>query len=145
MFERFLVSGDSVVVPARVAYLIEREFRIDERRADLRGRDAEFDSVLLAFHAAAMVWRQKVGASEAPGAGSACGTVVAEPAEPGRRSTGQPTGVSTEAAALRCGLGPRAVRRAAAEGRLPGRKDGDVWVFDPADVEAFAEGRRIGA
>ena len=49
---------------------------------------------------------------------------------------------STEDAARELGVSPQAVRAAARDGRLPGRRLGRAWMFDRDAVTEFKERRR---
>ncbi|MFS4506918.1 helix-turn-helix domain-containing protein [Clavibacter sp. Sh2141] len=91
-----------VIVPGRVAAILERFARLDAFRTQVRGQDSELDAVLIDFHAAAVAWRStEVGTSEAP--------------EP------EPIGewVSTGEAARLLHRTSRGIRKAITERRLP--------------------------
>jgi excisionase family DNA binding protein len=53
-----------------------------------------------------------------------------------------PWALTVEQVAQRVGVTTRAVRKAAATGRLPGRQDGGRWWFHESDVQAWQAGRR---
>lgn len=158
MSDRFL-RGDWALVSPRVAWLLERRFGISAWRQEVRGRDAEVDAELLALHAAAVEFEAAARAS-VPGSGlpggtvasrgvglpvrfhgaSGCGNSVAEMAGPG--DTRGRDLVSARGAAALTGLTSRAVRAAAASGRLPGIRADGRWLFLAPDVVAWAAGRR---
>ena len=131
------VSGDHlapvVVVPARVAAVLHRLTALDRVRLEHRGADEELDAVLAAMAAADRWWRSSVGGTHRDGAGS-------ESASSGHGSYRAATWSTSEVAAA-AGISERAVRRAAAEARLPGRRIGRTWLFDPVDVRTWREAR----
>jgi excisionase family DNA binding protein len=45
--------------------------------------------------------------------------------------------------AERCGITPQAIRRLCREGRVPHLRVGGVWRFDPDDIAAWLESRRV--
>jgi hypothetical protein len=91
-----------VVVPGRIAAILEYHGKLDRFRVAVRGRDSELDLVLIDMHTAATAWRSTAtGTTEAP--------------EP------EPTGewVSTGEAARLLHRTSRAIRKAITERRLP--------------------------
>lgn len=122
-----LANGDGVVVPARVIAWIARRAHLDQLRIAARGMgDAELDSVLLACRISALT------------AGK-FRPHVATPPEP--KSPSKWVGCGGAAAAL--GVTDRAIRKAAAEGRLQATKTADgAWRIARADVEQFRATRR---
>jgi excisionase family DNA binding protein len=125
------VHGDGavVVVPARAAAWLERFADLRALRIRHRGADPEVDAVLVALGVAAAAWREQH-------TGTANGTTVADVAEPAPSSS-----VTTAEAGQLLGIGPRAVRRAIAEGRLRAERHGDVWRIRREDVEHFRAAR----
>jgi excisionase family DNA binding protein len=121
------VHGDGavVVVPARTAAWLERFADLRAIRTAHRGADPEVDAVLVALALAAATWRNAH-------AGSVRGTDLARTAEPVASSL-----LTTAEAGHLLGLGPRAVRKAVAEGRLQAVKHGDAWQIEREDVEHF--------
>ena len=118
------VDGPVVIVPGRVAAWLGREFRLDRRRIEVRGADAELDSVLVALGVAAAAWRS-----------SALGTDHRNRSEP-RSSL---TVMTTADVADRLDCTNRAVVKAIADGRLPARKEGRRWLVDPEDFAHYYE------
>ncbi len=130
---RYVVDGPVVVIPAKIALLLERTLKLDELRIRVRGHNAEIDDVLSAWHAVAMQYTDEVSASD-PGSRND------RPPEAGRESTQKP--LTAQQVADRAGVADRAIRLAASEGRLNGRYDGGQWRFDPIDVAAYLATRR---
>lgn len=128
--EAFL-HGDIVIVPRRACAWLEQFADLRNRRTAHRGVDAEVDAVLVAIATAAAAWRQ---AHRVP----TVGTNVAGSAEPAASSL---LLTSTQAAEL-LGCTDRAVRKAAAEGRLLATKSGRCWRIEP---EALAHYRAANA
>lgn len=121
------VHGDGavVVVPARVAAWLERYADLRALRTAQRGADPEVDGVLVALGVAAASWRQQR-------VGSVCGTDLAPAAEPVASSA-----LTAEQAGQLLGIGARAVRKAAAEGRLRAVRHGGAWHIEREDVEHY--------
>ena len=130
MIQRYAIDGPAVIVPARIALLLERHYRMERLRLEVRGRDAELDGVLAAWHAAAMQW------SPGSDAGSDAGTEMAGGSEPAGQSDPVDP-ISASEVARSCGVSPRAVTKAASEGRLRGRLVAGRWTFHPDDVAAW--------
>src|SRR5687768_15452256 len=131
---RYMVDGPAAVVPARVAAWLERRFDLDRVRIEMRGQDPQLDGVLNALHAVACQWDPAGAASVST---SADGSPVAPLAEvpPASTSMGTP-----EVAQL-ADVTTRAVRLAASQGRLRGRRVGGQWVFDMEDVAFWVTSR----
>lgn len=129
MIQRYAIDGPAVVVPARIALLLERHYRMDRLRVDVRGRDAELDGVLSAWHAVAMQWTPEHS-------GSGAGTEVVTDPEPVAPSEAVEL-ISASEVANRCGCTTRAVTKAAVERRIHGRQVAGRWLFHPNDVVAW--------
>jgi excisionase family DNA binding protein len=109
-----------VIVPGRVAAILERFARLDAFRTQVRGRDSELDAVLIDFHAAAVAWRStEVGTTEAP-----------KPELPRMWA-------STSEAATVLRIGDRAIRKAIAEGRLPADSVDGRWRIAREDLAHY--------
>lgn len=115
-----------VVVPARIAALLDQHLRLDRFRKSVRGHDAELDSVLLAIRLAAVVYS------------SATGTERAKTPEPQPHSS---RGIGTPAAAIQLGISDRAVRKAMTEGRLNAEKVDGRWRTSHADIQSYRANR----
>lgn len=124
------IDGPVVVVPARVAAWLERYTDLRSLRTAQRGADPEVDGVLIAMGVAAARWRQQH-------TGSARGTAVAATAEPAPSSS-----LTTTQAGQLLGVGPRAVRKAIAEGRLRAEPHGSAWRIAREEVEHYRAARR---
>jgi excisionase family DNA binding protein len=120
------VDGPAVVVSARTAAWLERYGGLTSLRVKVRGTDPEISRELQELRAAAMAWR-----------GSATGTKEAVKPEPATSSSWLST---TEAADL-LGIGPRAVRKAIALGRLPSTDSGGRHRVSREDVEHYRAAR----
>jgi excisionase family DNA binding protein len=132
----YLIGG-AVVLPGRLAALLVRMAGRDKLamlRLNCRDTDAEAHGALLALVLAAQMYEEIRGSAD----GTKLATAKAFPGELTRW-------VSSLEAAERLGITSRAVRRAAAEGRLRGRQVGNGWVFDPVDVEVFRMEREARA
>lgn len=125
---RYVHAGGIVVVPARIAAVLERYTDVGRLRVDRRGQDAELDAVLQALRFAAMGWKS-----------SATGTSVATVAEPGSSSAW----LSTTQAATQLHLGERAVRKAIAEQRLRAVRVGTRWRISREDLEQYRAARAV--
>lgn len=119
----------TVSVPWRVAAWLERYADLRAVRTKHRGADGQVDSVLVALGTAAASWRQ---ANQVPVAG----TAVAETAEPVAVSA-----LTTAQAADLVSLSDRAVRKAAAEGRLVATKSAGSWRIRREDLEHYRAAR----
>lgn len=118
--------ADAVLVRGRALAWVLASLNAEERNARLNGGarlSAEWHEVRAAFAGA---W-SRVAAS---GPGS-----EAVPPEPPASSS--PDGLVTREAADLIGMSARGVRYAAGRGEM-GRKVRGVWVFDRAEVEAYA-------
>ena len=136
MIQRYAVDGPAVVVPARIALLLECHYRMDRLRMDVRGRDPELDEVLNAWHAVAMQWSPETGSEN----GSVTGTEVAGASEPVAPSEAVEQ-ISASEVANQFGCTTRAVTKAAAERRLRGQFVAGRWLFHPDDVAVWAATR----
>lgn len=116
------VSEPYVMVPARVAALIEARTNIASARVQLRGLDPEATAVLEDIRYAAMAWR-----------GSDIGTEDDREPEPATRSEW----LSTSQAADLLGITGRAVLKAVHEGRLPATEVGKRWQINREDVQHY--------
>ncbi|MDP9442939.1 MAG: helix-turn-helix domain-containing protein [Actinomycetota bacterium] len=118
--------GEVVVVPARVAAWLTRYAGLERLRAEVRGADAEVDSVLVALALAAFAWR-----SSATGSGLASAPEVAAPC----------AWMSTTQAARLLGITDRGVRLAIAAERLPAQWVDGRWRVAREDVEHYRAAR----
>jgi hypothetical protein len=132
---RFAVDGPAVVVPARIAYLFEKHFELERLRREWHGRDHELDVVLLSWHAVAL---QYVDTARATASGN--GSSMASTAEAAAPSE-VVAAVDSSEVARAAGITSRAVRLAAEEGRLPGKRVAGRWWFTPEDVAAWQAAR----
>lgn len=126
------VDGPAVVVPARIAFLLESQAGLSSLRVRTRGLDPEATDVLEAIRNAAMAWREGLSGS-APS-----GTTVAPKAEP------EPAceWVTTGKAADLLGITSRAIRKAIAEDRLPAEAVGGQHRIARTDLEHFRAARK---
>ena len=124
--EAYTHLGGIVVVPSRIAALLDQHLRLDRFRKNVRGQDAELDAVLLAIRLAAVAHS------------SAAGTIPAKTPEPQPHSR---SGLMVPAAAIHLGISDRAVRKAMAEGRLSAQKIDGRWSTSFADIEAYRANR----
>lgn len=136
MIQRYAVDGPAVVVPARIALILESHYRMDRLRMEVRGRDRELDEVLSSWHAIAMMWSPETGSE----VGSVPGTEVVGSSEPVAPSEAVEQ-ISASEVANQFGCTTRAVTKAAAERRLRGRLVAGRWLFHPDDVVAWAATR----
>jgi len=119
-------SGPAVVVGGRVAAALERYAGLDAFRRQMRGTDPELDNTLLALRMVALAWRTSVT---------------------GRREEAPPEAeaaslwVNTNQAALRLGIGDRAVRLAIQEKRLPAVMVDGRWRITRIDLELYRAAR----
>lgn len=121
------VDGPVVTVPARIAAWLDHRLQMARLRAEIRGRDSELDSVLVAMAVAAAAWRTSAtGSADTPGPpiGSHSGWLT------------------TSEAAQRLGVTDRAIRIAIATERLPAEKVGDRWQIAAEDVEHYMAARQ---
>ncbi|KGJ72727.1 hypothetical protein GY21_13555 [Cryobacterium roopkundense] len=109
-----------VIMPARIAAMLERHARLDELRISARGVDAEFDAVMVAFHIAATEWRT-----------TALGRTQAPKPEAGPLSEW----VSTAEAGSALHITTRAVVLAISEGRIRANKVSGNWRIAREDLE----------
>lgn len=114
-----------MVVPARTAAWLERYADLRALRTRYRGADPEVDAVLVALGVAAAGWREE---HQVPPAG----TEVAAQPEPAAFSV-----MSSAQAAEALGRTDRAVRKAAAAGRLAATKSAGRWRIEREDLELY--------
>jgi len=119
-------SGGIVIVPGRIAALLERYARLDALRVSARGQDPQFDEVMVALHIAAVQWRT-----------SAVGTKQAPIPEVGPSSLW----VGSAEAELALRITPRAVVLAISEGRLRAEKVSGQWRISREDLTHFTINR----
>lgn len=121
------VGGPVAIVPGRIAALLHDRFGLGRLRTEIRGQDAELDSVLVALGVAAGAWRTSVtGRKEA---------VQPEPV------AASDQWVTTTSAAGLLGITDRAVRLAIQDQRLPAENHQGRWRITRADVEHYRAAR----
>lgn len=108
------VSG--VIIPPRIAYVLETRASLSTLRTSTRGDDSELDSVLNAIRWLAMEW-----------------SVRANGSAPRKPTEGAVNWYSPAQVATRTGLTEHAVRLAIREGRIPATKHDGRWHISPAD------------
>lgn len=135
MFGPFELEGPALVVPARLAARLAGAFGVERFRVEVRGRDDELDALLWAWRE--MVRREQQRALAAIDPGSECGTENVERSELGASSSMM---TSRDVARL-ADCSTRAVTKAALAGRLEGEQLGARWLFSPAAVDGWIEGR----
>lgn len=116
------MHGPAVVVPARVAAVLERYADLTGLRVRTRGVDPEVTHVLEALRYAALTWRS-----------SAIGTAEAVRPEPAASSDW----LSTREAADLLRVTPRAVRKSIALGKLPSQRVGNRHRISREDLEHY--------
>lgn len=116
------IDAPVAIVPGRVAAWLDHQLHLSQLRSEIRGRDSELDSVLVAVSVAAAAWRV-----------SATGNADA-PTEPVGSQSGW---LSTTEAAQRLQVTDRAVRAAIAAERLPATRTGDRWWIAETDLQHF--------
>jgi len=109
----YILVGDHVIVPARVAAAITRQSPLREWAIAKRGIDPELDVVLGDLKTAGLRWVSSHG-----------GTEHAEPAEPAPQSVW----MTTTQVARQLQITGRAVRKAIAERRLEADKVNGQWL-----------------
>ncbi len=122
---RDLIQGDRgafAQVSGCVASILERGGRIDELRRQLGGRDRELDVTLEAIRVVALRWR-----------GSEVGTGDAAPSEPAALSEW----MTTDMVAHLLEVGPRAITKAIARGRLKAEKADGRWRIHRHDLAEY--------
>jgi excisionase family DNA binding protein len=120
-------AGPSVIVPGRLAAMLEARCDLSGLRTRIRGLDPEASAVLESLHVAALMWRT-----------SSTGSSVAPAAEVAASSTW----LSTTQAAAVAGVTPRAVRLAAEEGRLEAVQVGKAWRVSREDLAHWQAARQ---
>jgi len=133
------LDGPVVVVPARVAALLCRDGGLDRWKGQVRGADAELDAVLVALTAASAAWRSRAASAVA----TECGILLDDAGTAGPPSEHVETRWSSRDAAAVVGVSERAIRSAAAGGRLRGERVGAAWTFDRDEVMHFKERRAM--
>jgi excisionase family DNA binding protein len=118
-------NGPAVILDARTCAWLERYALLTSLRVRVRGTDPQVSRQLEEIRAAAMSW------------GSDCGTAVDPVPEPaaGLEYLG------TSQVAKLVGVGPRAVVKAIAEGRLPAQLVGNQWRVARVDAEHYKAAR----
>jgi excisionase family DNA binding protein len=108
------LRGPLVIVPGRVAEILERRAHLNEFRVSIRGTDPELDAVLIAIRVAALQWRASAtGSADAP--------------------TAEAAGIAR--------ITDRAIRQAIADGRLPATRSGRNWRIARVDLEQYRAAR----
>lgn len=120
-------DGPAVLVPARVAAILERHAGLTDLRVRTRGIDPEASAVLEALRFAAMSWRS-----------SATGTTDDTEPEPAQDSE---QWLTTGQAAELVGVTARAIRKAVTEGRLSASKVGNHNRISREDLEHYRAAR----
>ena len=118
-----------MVVPARVALVLERAFDFNKLRVRLRGQDPEIDDVLLGLHTAAAGFVNR----QTEAVASDCGSTVAPSSEVPSGSTLMTASQVADVA----GCTERAVTLAATTGRLDGLKLAGRWMFRVDEAAAW--------
>ena len=104
---RYAIDSPSVVIPACVVVLLERELNLGRIRLAVRGQDQEIDAVLNAWHAIAMQYERNPS--------SVCGHSVAPNAD--IVGSSRPDGFTAKQLARLHGVDPRTIRRYAEAGQ----------------------------
>lgn len=127
------VSEPYVMMPARVAAMLEAELgaELSRLRVRKRGVDPEASQVLADIRAAAIEWA---------GSGSA-GTSDDGPPEPRPESNREHLSLTPSQAAGRVGVSDRAIRKAIHTGRLPAAKVDGAWQITRDDLRHFQASR----
>jgi excisionase family DNA binding protein len=116
-----------VLVPARIAAIIERQARLSELRVRIRGVDPEASAVLEALHVAALSWRS-------------CATATEDDTGPQPAAESEQW-LSTGQAADIAGVTASALRKAIKEGRLQATKVGTHNRISREDLEHYKAAR----
>lgn len=120
-----------VMVPSRVAALIDREMDMHALRIRARANDPEVYEVLLSLHEVALAWRSSAVA----------GTEEDTRPEP-KRGLEQTKQLTSTEAADHLGVTDRAIRKAIHEGRLAASKTGSKWLIDREELAHFKTRRK---
>lgn len=120
------VGAPVVVVPGRVAALLDNLLDLTRLRVEVRGQDAELDAVLVALRVAAANWRT---------------TATGSPHPPAPEAATRSTWLSTAQAADILGVTDRAVRLAITEHRLNAQQIDGRWRISREDLEHFRAAR----
>ena len=132
MARSYRIEGPAVVVPARVAALLERHLRLDRVRVEVRGADAELDAVLSDWAVVAKQHRQV----------SHQVSSIAPHTKPAAQSTADDDPwLSARQVADLVGVTAVAVRKARRQGRLTGRHIDGAWKFHRDEVERWRSER----
>lgn len=121
------VDGPAVIVPGRVAALLERFADLTRVRVAVRGQDPELDAVLVAMRLVAAKWRA---------------TATGSPHPPAPEVAARSQWLSTTQAADILGVTDRAVRLAITEHRLNAQQVDRRWRISREDLEHFRAARR---
>ncbi|MDI2127949.1 helix-turn-helix domain-containing protein [Yinghuangia seranimata] len=122
-------NGAVVIVPGRIAALLDKLVDLTRLRIDVRGQDPELDNVLVALRVAALAWRASVG-----------GHTERTTPDP------MPAWITTGQTADLLGVDPRHVRRLAAGGRLAGRQlPHGAWLIERESAEHYRAVRHRAA
>ena len=128
-----LVEGPAVIVPARVAVMLEYRLPLDDLRVQVRGKDVELDAVLLALHTAALMYVEATRDELTSAVGSGVAAVSEVPA--------RSTVMTTSEVACTADCTTRAVTLAAVKEQLLGAKRDGRWWFEIDDVAAWVATR----
>lgn len=143
------IEGPVACVPGRVAAWLHLHTNLNDLRLSAQGVDPEVYATLTALAIVAAKWRQALGL------GSPNGTRRGNGAEPGSESDLPGTGTVGHAGAPQCpapdlttsqaadllDMTTRGARKAAAEGRLPGRLHAGRWLIDREGAEQYRAAR----
>lgn len=124
---RYLVGGSpqSVVIPARIARVLDRAV-LDDFRRRARGMDTELDANLAAVHLAGLQYAEIASAN---------GRTELPPLAPVSCSSREDLDAVTVARRLGCTT--RNVRDLCIRGRLSGRKVGGRWFVAPEALDGY--------
>lgn len=125
LWQSYAILEPSVVVPADVARWLAQRIDLSRLRDEARTADPAVHAVLVALRAAELTPVERQVADE-----------VAPRCEPPDLYLRCPT------VARMAGVSDAAVRRAAAEGRLPGHRAATGWEFRPEDVQRWIRRRQ---
>lgn len=111
---------NGVIVPPRIAYILETSVGLTAFRGKTRGDDSELDAALNAIRWAAMQWAASLSGST-----------------PRKAAEAKPHWYTPAQIAGQTGITPHAVRLAIREGRLPATKEERTWKVSAADYANF--------
>jgi hypothetical protein len=129
---RHTISGPATIIEARTAALLERLLDLNAVRVAVRGHDHELDEILLDLHSVAM---QHIVERHDRDIFRTIGSSLANPRK-------FPETWDTAEVAARTDCTTRAVRFAAAEGRLAGEQIAGRWTFTPEAVATWQANRK---